>query len=1130
MDDQLPRFYEQLTRGPAVLFLGQDYFVAESGQDPFLSEVLRKYGKAGGLQPGYFQIFDGEAGASPAESIPWMHDRCKRFSVPESIRIISQYVWSSVYTSAIDVVWYPEFRKEWRELQPVFDENYKPSDPRNRFKLHCTFLFGSVNRAEDDQRPPLTAFEWRKRKQAAVSLARRIPEIVTAKGTLAIEGYAVHDWLPVDELFPIIDALGPHQAHIFRAPTEMVQHPDAKELARRGKLVFHPTGLAEALLRGSESGFLKLGLPPEEEKFGRRISLGGISPLVIPRDVWNQSIRSAIVLDDTAIAEPPSLSDEARYREFRSFLSNADGKPQWSAFARGFAFVRKYERILKRQVEEQLAQNRLVEKPIIVHGQTGTGKTVALGHLAYDVRAALKNPVLFIERKLQKPLPGDIDRFCKWAEDAGASASLVIWDGMTNQDDYADCLGYLTSRGRKVALVGSCYGVPEKYAQEPRFIRAPAQLSLEEIAELRDFLKSFDPAIEGFLDRISQTDDSFLVTLYRLLPETRSQIRIGVSGEAWHAEQRVSEKSQVTQSKVSATTALQAALLQAGLISAESLVADKAVEREGFTEMQDFTSLVMVAGQFGLTIPLELLTRAWGKKSSWRLPGYFEDTDFFQWYEDVVGNVEVGPRNSLEATLVVQSRLGGAKLETEYIKRLLQAVRESGTGFGEDREISFAVELVRAVASKGEFRFKDYLRDLSLVLRGLRENSGVANARLMLQEANLLREWAKRQDILGIRDQSIDEAFDQVQPILRQALELTSGDRRNRRLETFLLVELATALASSAKHKSQSPTEVIDLFNSARKAIHEARLIEPSNYHAIDVLAWATHDVLDLSLLDENSRADALADVLHAFQVTDSSELDPDQLENFHRRRFEYAQLLDLEDMEANAFDELKRSGSRAGYFLRALSISGLSKEGKDVIDLKDPRLRKAYEYLDSYKTEIAADVRCLDLMLDLWWMTRTQTRLFDRERTSLCLDQPRWQELLDLVELQDVTRQSQRPVVLAFLRGLALFHTGNIVKSLEVFRNLQRESEVVRGRRRIIRSYLASTQTGDPRKFHGTVSRVFADGARGDVYVDELMQRIIFIPRDFGTELRVNETMGEFHIAFNFLGPIADPIGFLKS
>jgi hypothetical protein len=1127
MGDDLDKFYDHLKRGPALLFLGQRHPAIESGQDPFLSEVLRKYGGGGAQDLGYHQIFEGESGKAPSAALAWMYERCKRFSPSESTKIISEFVWSSLYTSLIDVIWYPAFRKEWRELEPIFEESYKPSDPRNRFKLHCTFLFGCVNRTDDEQRPPLTSFEWRKRKQIAVALARRIPEIITPKGTLVIEGYSEHDWFPPEELFPIIDLLGPQQTHIFRASDKLTNDPDARQLVKTGKLTFHSMGLAEAMLRGQESGFLKLGLPPEEELLGRRISTSE-KVAVVPHDIWVQTVRSAIVLDDTVLAEASPLSDEARYREFRNFLANANGRPQWTAYARGFAFVRKYEKALRREVEEQLAQKRLADKPIILHGQTGTGKTVALGHLAFVTRRSLKHPVLFIERKLQRPLPADIDRFCKWAEDAGAPASLVIWDGMVNQEDYTDCLNYLTSKGRKVVLVGSCYGIADEYSREARFVRAPAGLSPEEISELRQFLLSLDPAIGTVLERVSQADESFLVTLYRLLPETRSRIRTGVSGEAAHAEGRIIEKSRQPREKLSARTALEYALLEAGLISAETLTSAKTVDGEEVTEIQDFTNLVMVFGQFGLTVPLELLTRAWGKKALWRLPNLFEDTDFFQWIEDAVGNVEVGSRNGFEASLVVQGRLGGAKLEAQYIGRLLLAVHESGTGFGEDREVSFAVELVRAV-TRQENRFAPYLRGLSHDLRQLREKSGVVNPRLMLQEANLLREWAKRQDILGIKDQSVDEAYDEVQPILNQALELMIDDRKNRRLQTFLLVELAAALASNAKHKRNSQKEAVELFNSARKAIHDARLLDSSNYHAIDILAWATLDVLGLSLLDEQTKAESLADVLHAFQVTDSADLDPRQQEIFQQRRLQYAQLLDLEEMGADAFGKLKESGSCAGYFLRALSISGLSRESKDSMNLSDPRLCSAFEYLQQQKSEISSDVRCLDLMLDLWWMINTKTRLFAGERTPLRLNQAQWQELLLLVGLQEATKESQRPVVLGFLKGLALFHLGDIGKSLEVFRNLQRDSELVRGRRRIVRSYLASTQTGEPRKFHGTVSRMFAEGSRGEVYVEELMQRIIFISREFGTDLRTNATMGEFHVAFNFLGPIADPTGYSK-
>jgi hypothetical protein len=66
---------------------------------------------------------------------------------------------------------------------------------------------------------------------------------------------------------------------------------------------------------------------------------------------------------------------------------------------------------------------------------------------------------------------------------------------------------------------------------------------------------------------------------------------------------------------------------------------------------------------------------------------------------------------------------------------------------------------------------------------------------------------------------------------------------------------------------------------------------------------------------------------------------------------------------------------------------------------------------------------------------------------------------------------------------------------------------------------------------FHGTVSWLSNDLRRGEVYVDELRRRVTFIPREFASrELARDVNLGEFHIAFNFLGVIADPPGYLQA
>jgi hypothetical protein len=315
------------------------------------------------------------------------------------------------------------------------------------------------------------------------------------------------------------------------------------------------------------------------------------------------------------------------------------------------------------------------------------------------------------------------------------------------------------------------------------------------------------------------------------------------------------------------------------------------------------------------------------------------------------------------------------------------------------------------------------------------------------------------------------------------------------------------------------------LFEAARKSIHDARVLDAGNYHAVDVLAWATRDLMDQQVLGGTSKAEALADVLHAFETVDPTELDPSQSEKFYQRQLEFAQLLDIEDMEQDAFDALSTQGSGAGYYLRALRKSGLSRRERRDVDPNDRGLEAAYQYLQENKTAISRDVRCLELMLELWWLINTRSRLFDRERRTVGLDQRQWQAFLEIIQSLELTGESNRPVVLGYLKGLALFHLGDTVHSLEVFRNVERESDLVRGRRRIIRSYLASTPSGEPRKFRGTVVRLYAEGSRGEVYVDDLRHRIPFIPYDFQrSDIHLHGNLGEFHIAFNFLGPIADP------
>jgi hypothetical protein len=971
------QFLARLARGPAFLLLGQDYLRAASHRDALLELIAARYSEGVDV-PDYRSLLSLDLEREANAVLAWLDERCRRLEPPEWLTEVAAFAWSGVYGSAIDTVWPRAFRQAWREMQPIFEERYRPSDPRNRARLHHTFLYGSVNRTGRDERPPLTTFQLAGRNMVATAILRRLPEILTPLGTLAVEGYSpARDWLTPDQLAPILGTLSSGQVHLFSAGDELASDEWFAELLRRGMLVLHTASLAQVLNHGDAAGLIRLG--PPEGTFDRAIQIeSGV--INVPKEIWSRITRSAGVLDDTTLSEPPPLSEEARYRDFRSFLSSAEGLPRWEHYSRGFAFQREAERELYARAMRGLESQRLHEQPLVLHGQTGTGKTVALASLAHRVRRDERFPVLFIERRADEPALGDISLFCEWAEKEGAAATLVVWDGMREVSKYRELTRYLTSRGRKAVVVGSSYSLRGRARAD--LVEMPPRLTEGEIADFAAFLERFDPNLRKVLDR-GKDDESFLVALYRLLPPTRSQIRTGVTREATHAEAMIAQRAADAPAERTVRGALAQALLNAGLIETTPLgkAPPQTIAGEALDDFQVLTGLVMVPGRFGLRVPLELLLRALGQEGFSGFLDLVRDVDLFQWFEDRVGNIEIAPRSALEARLIADARLGGPAAEAEFVRRLLREVKDDEALAG-TREVDFAVSLVRAVGPTEDFAaFKPYRRDFADTLTELREERGVANPRLMLQEANLRREAARQP---GKPDDEVDRELEEAESVARAGLELTADDRRSRLLRSQLLAELATIMGTRSRQllNRNMPAATPRVFEELRELVHDARREDPSNFYPVDVLAWVTRDLVKGGVFEGADRLEVLGDALHAFQTTEVDEFDGRQSERFHARRLELAQLVGDTELSEESLRALRERGSGAGLYLQAVEMSGIADAGRTISAEELVRVERARSFLAAEEELVFSDARCLNLFLDLWWISKTSVkagRIVDR-------------------------------------------------------------------------------------------------------------------------------------------------------
>src|ERR1019366_10634466 len=177
MDQKLATLFDRMKQGPAVVLIGQSHLLWDIGHDPFLSEVLRKFGGDNNA-PSYESLLGLNIRDQQDSAISWMQERSSKFSPPSGLATLGAYPWSAVYTSAIDTIGLSSFRAvQWSEVLPITEETYVPDDPRNRHRLYVNFLFGNVAQL-DQNRPPFSRADLLGRRQAAIAMLRRLPEVL----------------------------------------------------------------------------------------------------------------------------------------------------------------------------------------------------------------------------------------------------------------------------------------------------------------------------------------------------------------------------------------------------------------------------------------------------------------------------------------------------------------------------------------------------------------------------------------------------------------------------------------------------------------------------------------------------------------------------------------------------------------------------------------------------------------------------------------------------------------------------------------------------------------------------------------------------------------------------------------
>lgn len=1114
---------------PLVLVLGQDAWRENGQEDPVLAKALTHLDREDAKQRGWRALL---AEPLPSGFYQWLTERLARRVPPDSLSALGELPWSAVFSSSLDPGLKDLFSKRQRP-ELVLTSAEMPPAVRSRVRPPVYHLFGHARSLDPRAQPPADRAALNGRRvNDTMPLLNRILDTATPLGVVVVDGVAAaRDWLRIDDLMGAVSNAGDHRIIWFMSRDAAL--PDDDDFAAAvdaGRILVAKERLSTAIAHIRAVPQMADLLAPTPEEAGTVTFVKGALDVSPEQRLHVEAVAS--IVDDAWSAPLAALGPDAAYAAFRQFHGDSGNRRSLvEGVRREFAIKRDYENDLISRVVDAINNHDRVNAPIILHGQSATGKSIALARVVADVRKLGDAAVLYSNSRI--PQPAEIADYCHRAEGAGAKATLIVCDA--NQDDrpYVDLHSGLRSRGHRVVVLGSRYRIIDGAGDSATMaIEAPVTLSSREESALSELLQRF---ANEHVTPETLRDHHMLSFLYRALPLARHRIGAGLGSEASRTERMVREQRAEYLASHPPTTTMAQRLIEAGAKDAFPCLFDarqlRAIDSDdGSGRIID---LVMAAGSLGCAVPFNLLWRLTANRPSTSLsPGaaleVFGSLDLFRWdwADDEHNELLIGPRLRLEAELICARRLGSPQKEADCIIELIGAIRS--TGVDREHERRFLLNVLRRVGPHGP-RQNDYgaaYVRIGRALTELRTRFGVFDPSVVLQESTF-RRYAVRESTVedDARMTLLTEARDAIQAALNGIA--TDTLQAPRRTQHFLKVELASLYGFIARRKAETahPNEEIWSAYLAARSVRQAASATDS-YYPMDIGLWTPSDILQKGAMADWQQAELTADIYDVLDQVDLDALRPEQREKFDIRRFKTADTLGDRELSDAAFADLIARDSAAGCYLRARKLAPDWDGHKGAFsDTEREQARCAAEFLDRYMSLVAQDPRSLSLLLECRWICEVGRRPFVGQRQPLPASAAARSVLLQIVsKLNEASGESPKNVARYLAATLTWLGGGEKVAN-EMFRELARETEY-EDAGRVVQRHVIADQDGRMKRFNGRVEGE-PRGGSCTVRLEGGSQQVVrLLKRDFRRyEIGYGEPVKGFGVAFNYIGPIATPI-----
>lgn len=1115
-----------LEGAPLVGLWGQQTGWLRVSPDPVLARALHQAGRTEGAT--WKSLLTNEP--LPPEFYNWLAERFRNRPASQLVVEATRAPWCAVFTSSVDNGLANCLAGDGREPEVILQADPPPRMLRNTRRPPFYHLYGQAGQFAAELKPPASrqALAQRRMTQASAML-RRIVETATPLGLIVIDGYeSSDDWIRAEDLLAAISSAPKDGVLWCGAPPTLSEDDQVayNELVHNGVIVREPRELGLLV-----NELLESIVVPETAHWDdpEVVTLRSGHSVKTTPNLRLVTQASAVLVDDswTSLLDILSPAETAlRFESFHgisgSFRSVVEG------VRRNFAFERSFELSLHKQVDQALNHHHGASA-IILHGQSGVGKTVAFARLAIRAREQ-GHAVLFVNRRV--PQAADLSDFLT-AVDQAQGVTLLLIDTMSSASRYDDLLRALRSVGHRVAVVGSSYRISHEGKAPTRFIEASAKLEGTEQTKLLQLARSFVPDMVEAVKKAQDTEFA-LASFYRLIPHSRGRLSGGLGNEVDYTRHSLRKESKAVASPTPGSIA--DALIKAGYPVAETqLLPHSAGGAYDESSEARAIDLVMASSRLFKAVPLSIVLRAvgsgHGSTSSYSIDSLLKlirGQDLFRWIyaDEEHTDILVESRLQIEARLICDVRFGSAIREAEALCTLIMAATRSGPEPSD--ETSYVAELVHAAGPDGPEgdRYKESYATIARALTSLRIKT-VPNARLMLQESVLRRHYLRTHKTIEQSDK--EELLNEAVSVVDEALERIAengakGIFASHQTIDNLWNERAASYGFLATDEVQHDQS--DKAWPAYKAAHEAASLAKArrdSSFSMDVSLWMPIGILKLErTLTEAQRLEIAADLRSSLDGVDENALDRGQREKLQSRRLDAAAAIGDTALSDDAFSRLDEAGSTVGYFFRARSLAPEMRINADPTSEDRESARACISYLRSHYSKISQDERCLRLLLEMEWVVWTR-RWF---RLGLRQPFPTSIEFRAMIQgiLVDMAARGEEKLTAKYryLRAVTTWLEGNETASKRLWNELAFDTQFADSRRVSV-SHLLSDDNGAPIMYRGVVEKQLGQG-RYQVRVDGLGTIGLIADYFPNADLAFGRTVSNFAVAFNFRGPLADP------